>query len=192
MKRLIATLLLCAAGQSWAQDEPIGFKSVKLGASLADFRSAFPDFDCRQNNVCLFDRELHCLRKIAGPVEGAACATRNTWAGVNVLQVFAWFEAGALRRVSVTFKPQDFEQIVAAATERWGRPKHESTEEIQNRMGARFENRFARWEQGGVGLAVRRYGSRVDAGSALIISTADVIEAQKRRGEAGKEAAKDL
>ena len=194
MKRLVAGVV---AGMVWghvacAQDDVIGFKAARLGASVAEFQAAFPDFECKPSGPCVFDRERHCVRKTAGPIDGAACQTRNTWAGVNVVRVFASFETGVLKRVLITFRPSDLDQIVLAARERWGAPVSDETSEIQNRMGARFTNRELRWERGGVSLMVRRYGRQVDEGSAFIVSRADVEDSARRRLEVGKDAAKDL
>lgn len=192
MKNWMAVALLLWAAAASGQDDPIGFKGLQLGASLAQFQLAFPDFQCRSGGPCRFDIEADCIRKIAGPVDGAACGMRNTWAGVRVEKIVARFDKSLLTDVFIAFKPQRFDAIVSAITQRWGPPIHDKTETLRSRVGAAYTNRVMGWSRGGVLLVVQRYGNRVDEGLASIAGQEQMDQAVKRAEEAVREGAKDL
>lgn len=192
MKNWMAMVLLLWAAAASGQDEPIGFKGLQLGASLAQFQLAFPDFQCRSGGPCRFDLQSDCIRKIAGPVDGAACGLRNTWAGVRVEKIYAKFDKSLLTDVYIVFRPQHFDAIVAAIAQRWGPPQSDKTETLRSRSGAEYTNRSMGWQRGGVLLLVRRYGKRADEGMAAIAGQERMAEAVKQAEEAVREGAKDL
>ena len=191
--RIVSLMMgLVIAGTTQAQGPEITFKSLPFGASQADYLAAFPDHICSSAKICAYERIRACVKKTAGPVEGAVCNARNTWAGLDMLKTMASFDDGKLELVNVAFRPNDYDKVLAAAGERWGPPDDETEENIQTRMGARYVNKLARWTRGGATLLLRKYARTIDEGSAILISKG----AADRRLEALKAApvqgAKDM
>ncbi len=188
---VIFTFAAFSSVVSFAQSEAIGFKTIPLGASVEDYRAAFPDHDCITATTCLFDRRK-CARSGADGAAFIACTKRNTWAGITPETIFATFKDGKLERVSIAFSSSSFQMIRDAAKERYGQPLQELSEDVQTRAGAQLQNITARWEQGESVMLIRKYGSTIDKGSALIQTRTSFLEALERVKNQPKAGAKDM
>ena len=93
---------------------------------------------------------------------------------------------------TIDFKSAEFGTIEAAFKERYGEPTKEQATAIQNRAGARFEQKELNWSGSDVTILLQRYSGKITDGVARI-SRQDYIKymVEKAREKRGK-AAKDL
>lgn len=192
MRTLLLWAGLLTAGAAHAQGPAIMFKSVPFGASQAEYLAAFPDHLCSSAKFCTYDRLRDCVKKTGGPIDGAVCNSRNTWAGLDMVKAMASFENGKLEMVVVTIRPGDYERVAASARERWGLPDNESEEAVQTRIGARYLNKTARWAREGGVLILRKYGKTIDEGSAILLDKAAADRRVDQFKAAPAEGAKDM
>jgi hypothetical protein len=94
--------------------------------------------------------------------------------------------------VVLLFPSANFYQIKTAFVERYGEPTERRTQEIQNRMGARFENELLEWKGEKVLIDLRRYSSRVTESNATIRTVEGWRARLERFREKAKEGKKDL
>lgn len=68
-------------------------------------------------------------------------------------------------RIALRISSRDFQKVVAAAIEKYGKPTREINSVLQNRMGAQFPNITYWWEgNGGNHIKISKYISSLDSG----------------------------
>lgn len=188
--------LLTAALPVAAQDAPITFKGIAMGATQAEYRDNFPHQQCAAT-TCFYHRDM-CIQasRNGGHVPDAdaarACRNRYSFGGVTPRAVNATFRDGRLVQVYFQISPRDFDAFTAAARGRIGAPSSTSEPLLRTPGGAPLENRIEMWIRDGFLLAARRYSSSGESGS-IMFSTPD--ELARRGGELGnqaKDGAKDF
>ena len=76
--------------------------------------------------------------------------------------------------------------------ERYGRPTQERDEIVQNRMGAKFDNRIVTWEGPRVVITAQRYGPDLTQGYATLQTQEEMKESARLYRERLKGAGKGL
>ena len=97
------------------------------------------------------------------------------------------------RRIShlgFIFAANDFQKLLDVFSARWGSPSSLKTDEVQNRMGAKFENETAVWEFSDGLLTLERYGSDLTNGHAGIGDNRLLTLSMQRRDSVRSEAMK--
>lgn len=97
-----------------------------------------------------------------------------------------------LDSILVYMKSMNYDHVIAALTEKWGMPTKVEQSEIQNRMGAKFDQSLVEWAQGEHLLRVRKRASKVDEMSLLLTSKRAAQEAELESKDQAKKAGKDL
>jgi hypothetical protein len=175
--RYVALAWLCVAAA--AQAEPLGFKGVDLGSPLPRVASD-PRSECRAVNTSLGDT-ICSLR--AREVE--------TIAGVDIVSLFHFYDAGALTGIQITVAEKGFQRVVDALAGKYG-PTKVTVERVQNVKGESFDNRVHRWQQADGVMEAVRYSGRLDRSVIRITDEKAAGRIQQRRAAAKKDPRKDL
>jgi hypothetical protein len=93
------------------------------------------------------------------------------------------FEDDKFTSAMLTFTPAQYEALRTIFSDRYGSPTSIRDEEVKTSMGVGYINQIATWVGERVVIRLRRYGSKVDEGSALIALKEAV---DKRRDETEK------
>ncbi|MGV3486916.1 MAG: hypothetical protein ACO1RT_21050 [Planctomycetaceae bacterium] len=100
---------------------------------------------------------------------------------VFVLFQFADFK---LIGVSLSFKPDSYDQIVSAYTAKFGSKPHDlRVEELETRMGAKFENEIAVWNTDVGSFTVQKYAGSISDGSAILMTPQRLQLHERQRAE---------
>lgn len=177
LARLGALLLLSSVAS--AQDSPLEFKGIALGSDISTVESS-GRFSCRDSQSPLADRM--CYLKLR---------EKETIAGAPVRVLLLHYYSGKLERITVAFDEKHFSQVTAALMEKYGQGQLK-TEEVQNRMGATFENKTYSWRRGAATLQARRYSSKLDTSTVMYGTDYALKEFTRRKATSVKEGAKDL
>ena len=93
------------------------------------------------------------------------CIGNSSAAGVPAI-VNAVISNGHLIRISLSIPSEFFDTATQGAIEKYGRPLKTTSSNLQNRMGANFENTTLFWgNELGTYLQMSKYGSTIDRGS---------------------------
>jgi hypothetical protein len=204
-KICVFALLIVAATQVVAQ-ERIEFKGVPLGATIAEFREKNPLFVCYSSSFCTldgFEVNKQCRTIKSGierdhpsatlsPLECERAAEAAATYGNRKAQMNVTFRDGVLSRSTVNISPESFDQITEALTAKYGPPKSSKDEVIQNRAGAKFNNRTMVWSINGDEIYAARYGSNVTRGLIAVAEKQWVDEQKAKAEKSVKTAPKDL
>ena len=129
----IAALAFATGAHAQAPD----FKGIALGADLEAVKTALPKLSCRDTSA--ENRPL--ADTICEPYQ-----TGDTIAGVPVLFLMISLYDKRVASIHVRFPESAFDRVSEALIEKFGQPKSDKTETIQNRGGAKFENRTLAWD----------------------------------------------
>lgn len=174
---MCAALVSSGISSAIASDAALDFKGLRLGSSYSEFAS---------NN------RFRCSEEKKSPLGDATCSyiygTRETVADAAVIWATFYFYDGALARVSVLIDEADFDQVLAAYLEKYGRPASTRKGSITTRMGAKLNNELAVWTRASGSIELRRRTSADVTQSSITyeIQAADrlyrdrAIKAQKR------------
>ena len=168
-----AVLISAAAAQPTG---PIAVQGVPLGATLEQLQQAIPQFKC-YGATCTFD-----------PLDAAAAQCGEASADQSVLACYgrsgaeyalgpvhgakysAFLKGGRVGEIRVTFPAARADEVVAAMTEKYGKPTDDRQFESQSRLGEKFGNRAVTWNRPDGVIAVERRSIDVDTGSATFIA----------------------
>ena len=178
-----------------AQAAELEFKGVQFGATQEQFIQAHPAYYCERSkglltsdSYCSLSREIKCL-SLPQDQRGAceeSVKRAETYGGYPVKSIVARFYDGmGLGAARIIYNPNDFEKILVLLTEKYSKPSSFKTENIQNRMGAIFENAVAEWEIKTGKIRLEKYSAKVDEGTLVIHSSTNALEF-KRRADAAK------
>jgi len=104
----------------------------------------------------------------------------------------ARFKDKKLVSVHLTFDSEQFENLADAMMERFQKPETDERQIVQNRMGARFDNRVIRWQRNDGYLILKKRDETIDEGSVLLISMQYARETGQQLENAVKSRAKSL
>lgn len=181
--------------QAHAGDE-ITYKGMPLGSSFHEFSMLFEDHEC-SGNACIFVLE-NCIfgkrsrRLPAAPNQSTDCRKRNSFGGTYPEAIISSFRDGKLVSISFTTWLTSFEILTAAATEKLGPPSKIVESTLQTRSGATFQNLTHYWEKASFVLKVDKYGTKIDRGSALLISRDELDRSENEKATRKRDGAKDF
>lgn len=96
-----------------------------------------------------------------------------------------------LHSISLSFDQKNFSQVLTALTVKYGEPKTK-IENIQNRMGATFENIISFWNKQDATITAKRFSFDLENSIVLFQSNFALKESARRRILHAKNTAKDL
>jgi hypothetical protein len=88
------------------------------------------------------------------------------------------------------FKPAQYDVLRVIFADRYGQPSAIRNEELKTRIGAAYTNQVATWTGDRVVIELRRYGSKVDEGRA-VISLKEVFDKGREETERAIKKGKD-
>lgn len=155
------------------------FKGIALGSAIATIEDT-GRFSCRDPRNPIADRI--CSLKFN---------ERESIAGAPIRVLVLYYYSGKLETISIAFDEKHFSQVAAALSEKYGQGTLTS-ETVQNRMGATFENRILSWRRGQATLEAKRYSGKIDTSSVMYRSDFGLQEFARRRKTSVKNSSKDL
>ena len=188
----IAALVLGAITFA-ASAEPISLKGLAPGMSKGKLETAYKGL----TSACTKARNAPVPTEICGYTTKKRSLVDipalDTFAGAPVERWLAIVSEDVTTTILVTQSSSDYERVVAALTERWGKPASAKSSTVQNRMGATFDQMETEWRVDGSVLLAKKRGTTVDE-MGLYLSTEKYIaeSGRDRRETQPKADAKDL
>jgi hypothetical protein len=161
------------------RDDPdaLEFKGIAIGSDLRTIE-ATGRFNCRPSTDPTADRT--CTLKYG---------QQETIAGARVKLLLLRFYSDRLEAIGIFFDPKDFSSVTDALSQKYGAGAS-TTESIQNRMGATFENRKLTWRKGNAFVRAERYFGKLDTSMVTYQSDFSLEEFARRRESSVKSKAK--
>lgn len=149
---LLCVLAVAACGEASrpaAQNLPVfSFKGVSQDAPLASVREQFAKCSAMEAYV-----------------DAVSCELKDeTFAGAYLTYQSTVFDKTGFNYLYYSIASAQFENVLAKLTEAYGEPCERATSELENRMGAKFEQIEVNWCFKGGKLALQRYDENVDEG----------------------------
>lgn len=170
--------LLLAVWPAIALAEPFSFKEFKLDATREEMMAARPGMRCQDGPL---------------PVADHTCSlVYETIAGKEVQLLSVTFYDDHASIIRLLIQHSDFNNVVDALTERYGKPHSSETAQYANQLGAKFDRRTVRWLGDRSRIEAREYGGRIDRSVIEFIMNDSIEKFRVRRDRARSGAAKDL
>lgn len=176
-----------------AHAEPITLKGLAPGMTKAELEAAYTGF----TSSCMKPKSAPSGTEVCGYTTGKRSLVDiralDTFGGVRVDRWVAILNDDVAKSIVVNLASDDFERVVAALTERWGKPESEKNSVVQNRMGATFDQIETTWKSEGSVLVAKKRRGKVDE-MGLYLSTEKFIAegSRERREDRPKADAKDM
>jgi hypothetical protein len=122
----------------------------------------------------------------------SACSDHNHPIGDVTVFVFYNFSAGRLTEIFIHFPARDYETIVRAFIAKFGLPDTNVVVQLQNRMGAKFDNPQVIWRDDQTTLSISRYGKDLDNGIVTMLSNEQLRHQPIADDSAAQRAKRDL
>jgi hypothetical protein len=157
----------------WAE-VPDALIGIRLGMTINEAMAASGGLQCKQQRCFYFP---------VGP-------NPPTMGGAVVKHIAVQLFDDSVAAVLVTFRENDYERVMAAAAERFGKPQNVQRSEIQNRLGAKFEQITTLWSEMGRSLIASRYSGDLDSSSLMLMSKQFHEESKRAGADRAKKDAK--
>jgi len=204
MSRMLLAFILATTmyGAAWAQQAPLTFRDLRPGVSTGgDFMRVFPSGKCNVAGIPSGSELPSCddiesgscdSKKPSAALAGGPDARRAhcIWfrstsgadrsglygGGLNLATVIAQLDDdGKLASINVgLMSAASYEFLLAAMTEKFGKPKVEVSE-VQNKMGAKFDQQIATWHVDGVTLEFKKRSGDLETSSLRLITDAEQV-----------------
>jgi len=136
-------------------------------------------------------RYSNCPAKDKGKPE--VTCSRFIDLGSGKVFVSYYFDEFKLIGATLSFKPEIFNDVLAAYTKKFGKePESKKEEEVVTRAGVTYLNQIVAWETTSGKFEVSKYGSSISNGSAIIHSPEFANYAKKKQAERQKKLADKL
>ena len=189
MIRLAVALVLVGSivSSALAFKEPEGFRGVPWGASEDELRDKLGETSA---HGVLFDR---CG---AYPSEqrwlgDRFCAGAFPIGGITLKAVYR-FRVNRFVGVMLTFRAEDFDDLVAMFRERYGPPTTSATEPFKTQGGLEGTNQLHRWIGPTIAISIQHFSGQISEGAATLTTNRELQESAQIRAEQLKGAAKGL
>lgn len=194
---LIAGMFVLGMSAALADDEPLTFKGLPLGATEREVVERYPILDCSGDPArrrC-FAFQKYALDKVRRPGEGVDVAFKRlremmSVAGYAAAYMSFTFYEDKLGLISLTIPAKAFSNVSTAYQDRYGPPTSDRTSTITTRAGAVLENREVTWVRADGTINLARYSSNIDESRIMYVSPAGVeylnAEEEQRRAKAAK------
>lgn len=199
------TLVLSQTPATRQDDASLDFKGIQLGSTDEVVRQEFPQLYCtvplekaRTETKDFFRQYWERKATEADLVCQRAFGDRDpVWpvrefAGHKAGSVGFSYFAGKLVKADATLPVFAFRDIVEGLTAKYGPPSSNTTEQVQNRMGATFLNEIVSWRRGNATLSVTKYTTDLETARYSLTADGYWQEVEKRRATKAKDAAKSL
>lgn len=174
----------------WA--EPLSIKGISPGMTKVELNTAHPGFGDKCTEWRREPGKVRCIYSPQSRHEGGTIPSLDRIGGVAPTLWLASMRDGRLSSISVSVRAADFDRLYDALKERFGPPMTVQESEVQNRMGAKFDNVEAAWRASGNVLLITKRTGRIET-SRLEIEAAAEWDASKRERKArAKKDAEDL
>lgn len=180
----IAAAFVCSANA-----EPISLKGLAIGMTKGQMEEFAPGF----GRTCVEHLERNGVIP-CGFSEGSSTRPLSlaTLAGAQVKSWVMLMSNGALSMVMARFPASEFDGVVAALTEKYGRPKSIEKTSVQNRMGASFPQIEITWRQDGTTLVAKKLDLNIETMSVQLTSDESAARAVEDAKARAKKNANDL
>ena len=182
MKKFYAYLVIFfVCGAASAQTENLSVNGLYLGMPESELTTKYNGFNCKGNEAnrsCFYSYEITRENK-------------NTYLGYFVNRWIVKLSNNQVGYAMMTITNNVHERLLAAFKEKYGAPTTEKIEDIQNKMGAVFQNNVAQWVKDKERLTVRKYEGKLDTMSVVLVSE-EFLESQhdsfkeQSKSDAGK------
>lgn len=175
---LFASLAVCCSN-TWAADD-FEFKGIRPGMAYADLAA---------------NPKLRCEERKNDPVAEYACTLnygeKETIAGTPVKFLAVFVLSGKVTTLTASFDTSQYLQVKLALIEKYGTGEVTDSE-IQNRMGASFDNQKVEWTGKDATMRLDKRSGKIDTGRFTIQAKASTEEFKRRMLKDSKDHAKDL
>jgi hypothetical protein len=104
--------------------------------------------------------------------------------GSKTIIITYYFDEYKLVGIMLYYKSELFNDVLATYTTKFGTPPHDVSEEVvTNAFGAVFKNTIATWETVDGQFVMRRYGTSIDHGYAIVYSPAYTEMRERKEAE---------
>lgn len=135
---------------------------------------------------------VHCDYSPGRRYNPVTIATLDSIAGAPVDMWLITMRGGEVATIYVQVLNRHFERVIAALKERFGPPTKQEDGQVQNRMGATFDQKELTWRSEGGVLSVKKRGGKIDTMSLMLTSEAKLSESHEQKKERAKTDAGDL
>lgn len=206
----LSLCLLLGGALVHAQDDRYEFKGAKLGITKQRFVEMFPYLECSKSTSPLLADEMcigyHGKKECYKTPRGAtvqesldfmnACRSEDsrnyTYGGWIAISIYAYFCSDSLSLVTVTIHENGFSTVVAALTEKYGKPIESKTEVIETRAGVSYQNKIMLWRRADTYITATRYSDTIEESLISYKLSSFDAEFKKRQDESTRKNANDL
>lgn len=173
--------------------EPLSLKGIAPGMTVEQVDAQHPGLAAKcgvwkdGGSRCTYSAAREAGRSGAG-----AIPSLTTLAGINVELWLIRLREGKVASVTVGGSSKDFDRLIAAISEKHGKPTTLTESTIQNRAGASFDQVEAQWIIADTSLQIRKRSGNVDRMMVTLGSKTDRELMEKERQENAKKDATDL
>lgn len=182
MRLLLCVFVLFISGIA-SGEEITGFKSYELGRTTLSDVQASSGFAEKATGYYCYSTPTE--------LSDQTCSGKDTIAGAPA-SLYLYFFNEKLEAISLKTGERRFFEVVAALTEKYGKPTEESSEVIQNRAGASFDNKKVLWKKGQAVIEARQRAGSVDTCSINFFLNGWYEKVDSRVKEFAKKKSKDL
>ena len=164
----------------YSGDEPYDFKGIKLGSNISEIINN-PHFICEELQIPIGDKMCR--------IESSE---KETIARVPIETIYFFYFNDILSRITVDFNSDYFHKVKTALQVKYGLPKNEKVEMLENRMGALFENHIYEWENSVSIIIAEKYNETIDQSTVMYSLNSYDEEFKKRLKKDAKKGSDDL
>lgn len=161
-----------------AQAGPFDIKGVKPEMRLEDVKTLYP--------------EAMCHDLVTNPIFDHACRIPGvTYAGKGT-NINVHFLEGVSMVIVATIDSKEFDAVVGALKEKYGKPSTVDERNVQSGIGVMLTNTILVWKRGTSMLRAERYSSKVTESAVSLTDTMSMERAAERKKQFTKKRAEDL
>lgn len=178
MRVLFLTVLaLLIVPVVYGGDDAYEFKGIKLGSDIKELVEK-PEIPCEFSKDTVIADEI--------------CRVRGTIGGTPLKSGLLYYYSDKLHSISLTVKASDFDQVVAAMKEKYGKPTDMIREPVQTRAGVTYQNQKYIWQNKTSSITVEKYAGTIDRSHITYHLNSYLDEFTKRSKQKAKSGADDL
>jgi hypothetical protein len=168
-------LLAVGAAAQTAPPQPYDVKGVRLGSSLADWKSGTGSA---------------CMEMPAGkPAESAFICPGATYAGIKLQEIVNFYK-GRLTSFYFKFSHDDYDALRDALKQKFGPPSQTEQKKYQNGYGTTFNGEYSLWVNGPTSITLEEVGG--DRDHSILLFAHNEILAEKEKDKKAKTKPDDM
>ena len=187
----VAVLASSMSSSALAQTAVLEFKGVPLGATKEQMLDKFPRMQCHEANTCSYFPPSSELCESTPGTPG--CDAFSYFGPARAMMYWITLQDGVVRKAVISFVPDDYDALVAALRDAYGKPSVDTRSAIQRGARPSLDNRTVRWnEPSGSITAVKRginFPEQAGGGSSrTVISWGTLVIVARGNSATGKNA----